>query len=800
MGIKKLNVEPLASQFAERLAAQGKPLFYIRNINQGVSQGDIIRFRDKAVLIDGDVWQTMRSMGILRHLSDIPLLTLNARARSNVWDSRSKQVSNPGEIKGYTLGRELLKIFEDYFGSTPSGTELVIRFSGANMTMVAPRQLMNELNFTNVAPIRGAAGAPAFITTQPPERIFAGEPFEWRVWAIDPVEPASNINYTTASQLPAGLHWNSSRHTISGVPDETGAFPLTVLARNTRGQSVALNCTLVIVENTPPHIYVNTEEPAVSGSTWHNTPFVTDSEHLLNEIEVRLFEQPQGMVISQETKEIIWDVPESFVDTTISFYLAARDPLGATSREKVYLDVISYEVADAKVTIDLRLPLDTLIQGHLYRWPESILSVTEWNRREVKLVDVQGDDTTRFHTGDIQDEGLLMIRPMSHGSHTLNFTFALDTILIHVQKNCEVIPNRPPVFKSRLTAGTYKKNQHAVYTPVVFDKDGDALVLSVTDTSGNRWPLETGEFRLPTDQSGVHAFLLTAQDPFGNKARQHISYYVEPDRKHYRKWYIQQLYRSSLDVGYQSGGFRIGLYSTDIFKTLTTGFLGINTYETPLIYIGANPMGERQAALNNYLFLDCGISFRMYNEKLFGGGIMGRIQANYRKDGTSPWRFMGKFNTRIKQSIFVTDTSGLHDKLKGYVEDWPNFSENEIYEYIEKLASMFNAYGQPDNFGLYLSLQTLYHLPYGFWAGPSVWIRDDIKQPEITKETDFPYNNSGADWGNFLVQYTGFCILHELDYRRINLSQQLHLGWRGDSPTPELKWNATFRFLNRNYY
>ena len=158
MGVVCLQEEPLASEFAGRLVAHGKPVFYIGDIVKGVSQGDIIRFKDKAVLIDGNVWQTMMSMGILNRLKDIPVLTLTAKAKSAVWNARSDQVTFTNENKGYLLGRELLKIIEDYFGSTPSSMELVIRFHGDYLTLIAPYQLMSELRFAKVMHQQKSAG------------------------------------------------------------------------------------------------------------------------------------------------------------------------------------------------------------------------------------------------------------------------------------------------------------------------------------------------------------------------------------------------------------------------------------------------------------------------------------------------------------------------------------------------------------------------------------------------------------------------------------------------------------------
>lgn len=787
-GVIPLTVEPLASDFAARIPAQGTPVFYVSNVSKGVSQGDIIRFRDKAVLIDGDVWQTMQNMGVLTHLSNLPLLTLNARARSSVWDSRSRQVSGTSEIKGYTLGREMLKIFEDYFGNTPSGMELVVSFSGANMTLVAPRQLINELAFSNVLRLQGTREAPLFVTTEPPQRVFTQQEFYWKIWAVDPVEPSAQLRYSFSAVLPPGLSWDPAQHAISGIPQDTGSWPLTFAVRNNRGQTVTLECTLTVIENTPPRIGVHIDRPVVAGEMWQYTPFISDAEHTLDELEVRLFEHPEGIRIDQQTKTVAWDVPQEFQDSVISFFVAARDPLNAMGREKIELSIISREQAQKPLFIDLRIPLDTLIQGHIYRWPERTLARTDWHRQQVEVQSVEGDNRTFFTKGSAPGDGVLTIEPMEHGLHTLVFTFEYDTDTVRIEKECVVIPNRPPVFKSRLTSNTFRRGQLASYTPVVFDKDNDSLHLAVIGADGEKRGLEGGTLTLPTENPGMHTLLLTATDPFGNSAQQHLYYHVKPGREHHRVLFLQQPYRKSFDIGYQSGSFRLGFYFADIFKTLTTGFVGLNTYESPFLYIGGNPLGEKQAALDNYLFVDCGISFRMYNQQLYGGGIMGRIQADYRHEGTSPWRFKGLFSLRVKQSIFVVDTSGLQQKLRHYTDEWSNDGQSDHLSQIENLSELFEAYGREDNLGLFLILETLYELPHSFWLGPALWIQDDIEPlPNQPLDSD---NGAGPDRGNFLVQHTGISLLHDWNRSRVTLSQQLRLGWGGRRFSPQIRWNA----------
>jgi len=102
-----------------RFKGTGRPLFMVRDVRVGVSAGDLIRFEDKAVLVDASVMQTLQASGALKQLKQAEVLRLQARSQSSVWQSRSSMVQNPREQKAYRLGGEVLKVFEDYFGKAP---------------------------------------------------------------------------------------------------------------------------------------------------------------------------------------------------------------------------------------------------------------------------------------------------------------------------------------------------------------------------------------------------------------------------------------------------------------------------------------------------------------------------------------------------------------------------------------------------------------------------------------------------------------------------------------------------------
>ena len=467
------------------------------------------------------------------------------------------------------------------------------------------------------------------------------------------------------------------------------------------------------------------------------------------------------------------------------------------------IHVQSRSLMQRNITVDFRLPLDTMVQGHLYLWPDKAWLKAEWRQHAVRLVSIEGDDSTRYQMAEGNNDGQLIIRPMRRGTHAAAFIFLLDTVRIVVRKAFTVLPNHPPLFRSRLTASEYDRNQLAEYTPVVTDEDGDSITLTVVNAAGNARPLARGSLRLPTGQAGNVTLVLAAADPYGNTARQQIFYTVklaagDPARYPYI-WYVQKENRMSGDAGFACGAFRVGLYTANVSKTLTHGFLGLATVESPFLYFGANPLGDRQSAMGNYLFFDWGINVRSYGNRILGGGALGRLQANYCQDGTSPWRFQTSFTMRLKQIYFYVNTSGLGDEMRKYVTAGP---DSQINEDVKHLTDIFNDYGKNDNLGIYFRLQTLYRLGSGFWAGPSAWIEDDIKAPPMSNpsvtHTTAPSDTAGAnDRGNFLVQYTGLCVMHEWRSGWFAYSQQLNLGWGGRGLSPNLHWNFIIQAIKK---
>ena len=128
----------IGAKLMGRFKAKGQPVFLVHDANIGLQQGDFMRFQDRAVLVDANVWQTLNDEGALGRLKVAPLVRVQAKATVPTWETRSKLVTSPQEKKIYLLGAELLKILEATFGGIPSRQQISIVFDGTSLILHGP--------------------------------------------------------------------------------------------------------------------------------------------------------------------------------------------------------------------------------------------------------------------------------------------------------------------------------------------------------------------------------------------------------------------------------------------------------------------------------------------------------------------------------------------------------------------------------------------------------------------------------------------------------------------------------------
>jgi hypothetical protein len=112
----------VGQKLAMRFKAKGQPVFLVHDLATGLSQGDIMRFQDKAALIDADVWQTLQAEGALEKLQASPLVRVTAKGSEATWTGRAKQVKSSEEQMAYSLGAQLIKVLQEISEDCPAAS------------------------------------------------------------------------------------------------------------------------------------------------------------------------------------------------------------------------------------------------------------------------------------------------------------------------------------------------------------------------------------------------------------------------------------------------------------------------------------------------------------------------------------------------------------------------------------------------------------------------------------------------------------------------------------------------------
>jgi hypothetical protein len=341
-GAASIPDKAVETAFSSRFNAEGRPIFLIGDIRRGVAIGDIIRFRNKVILIDEEVWQTMKSTGVLDKIKNAPVVELSAQSSSQVWKSRADLAEGKEKI-AYTLGSEFITVLEDYFGKIPERAEIGFRFEGNKMTVMAPSELLGVLRFIG-KPGEKAKETPnstPVIVSEAPRRAFEGQPFTWTLWAVDRGSPSTDLNYDLDSKLPPGLHWDEHNHAIAGKPEKAGVWKIRTRAVNAAKHSDELTFDLAIVQNGRPKIGGEPAREIGADGIWRFQPYISDPDHLLAELKLKPFSMPEGMSFDQASHTFLLKTQDAAQVNRMSFGLEVTDPLGAEDKRTFNLSAPS---------------------------------------------------------------------------------------------------------------------------------------------------------------------------------------------------------------------------------------------------------------------------------------------------------------------------------------------------------------------------------------------------------------------------------------------------------------------------
>lgn len=251
--VATLADESVAARLRARFHASGTPVFLLGNPVSGVQQGDILRFPDKAFLVDADVWQTLSAEGALRALRQSPVVRVQAAANPGAWNARARIVSGKRERKLYEFGAALLKSLEQSMGGVPQGQRLFLSLEGGRLVLTAPATFLDRLRAVPTVAVaapepgeRMPRGHPKWISRPPADSLLVGRTLVWKAWAVDDSGgPTADLEYEVRGDLPNGISWDAETRTLRGVASDTGCRTSLWTVLGERGSDTFTWCACV---------------------------------------------------------------------------------------------------------------------------------------------------------------------------------------------------------------------------------------------------------------------------------------------------------------------------------------------------------------------------------------------------------------------------------------------------------------------------------------------------------------------------------------------------------------------------
>ncbi len=715
-GLVTLSDQAVGSRLAARFKARGQPVFLVHDLNTGLGQNDIMRFSDKAVLIDGDVWSTLLAEGALEKLRAAPLVRVQGRSTSASWAQRAGIVNNERQRKAFKLGAELLRVLEENFGGAPQGQQLTVVFEQDHLTLMAPSAFLDQLRFSTVRKVTGT-GRPTVISPPPDSLVFAGRPFSWQAWAADPADPSGDLSYQLLGTLPPGLAWNAATHSVAGQPTTPGRWRVAVVARNSSDLRDTLVFVLRVRHNQAPLLAGEPRTVAVAERAWRFTPLATDADHPGEALTVSPGSLPPGMTFHPDSG-LRWVPPAAVAGRRHEFSLFVSDPLGARREFRYTLQVVAKDGILLSEGVKIELPWDTLLVGRTYVWKTGAI-LTAWEGQGIRLLGITGSDST------VQAHDSLIVKPRQAGMHDLEFRFTAQGRPLTQSLSLPVRDDLPPEFVTELPEWNLRLGDAPrSYRPVALDPEGEKVRLHAAFASGS--PLTWDGTRLEFDpsHSGFWPARVTAQDPGGQTAEQWLLFASTPPRS--RSHFILEsrvhgeftAWTATMDFG--TG--RIGLYSPNF----TYGTIPLSHWmyrETPFLFFGGNLMGDKKAGsevLDNVLWADLGLALRYPAPRIVAGGLYVRLNGEWHFPG-SPLSWVEMEMTGHVHHLMAATDSGTFATL---LLDTTDIIARDTLSPDGTLSRLIRDGFREDNIRFHTRVEALGPLGWGFYAGPTMW-RDD---------------------------------------------------------------------------
>lgn len=717
-GLVTLSDREVGARLAARFKSQGQPVFLVHDINAGLSQNDIMRFADRAVLVDGDVWSTLRAEGALEKLKASPLIRVQGRATAESWAQRADLVAGERQRKTYKLGAEILRILEENFGGAPLENQMTVVFDHGHLTLLAPAELVDQLKFYSVRRVL-PPGAPRIISAPPDSNQFTNRPFEYQVWGADPTDPSGDLIYEMRGALPPGLAWDESRHALRGTPTVPGRWVLTFLTRNAANLRDTLSFAVRFRANQTPVVSTPPQTTALIGKTWRYAPHPSDPDHPGYALRIRPDTLPPGMIFQPDSGVFWWRPDSALDDTRHPFAFSVEDALGAKLRLRHEIRVITEAGILLSEGVKIELPWDSLMRGRGYVWRTGAIR-TAWAAQNIRLLEITGPDST-VYSGDT-----LYLRPMAAGVHQLDFQFVIQGVAVVQTVLLPVREDDPPVFLSEMTGWRMRAGEPArQYRPVVIDPEREPVSLEAQ--LPRKTPLVWDGKRLlfAPKSPGLYPARFVARDAGGKTAEQWVVFQAEKEMAG-AAWILENRMEgpySAYTITRDFGTGRIGLYSPNFIYSYRPDPYWSNK-ESPFIFLGGNMMGREAESKGRILWTDVGLSLGVPKPGVYTSGLYLRINGEWNFPGSPLSWIEMELTTHVHQAIVASD-SGMVSRL---FKDTTDIISRDSLSRNGILSTVLRDGFRNDNMRVFFRLEALGPLGWGFYAGPSLWREDKPMQ------------------------------------------------------------------------
>ncbi len=691
--------------------AEGTAAFLIKNQQMGISLGDIIRFKDKAILINGKIWQTLQKENILNKVEVTSIEVVTGTASSKAWAQNAKNTQSTTLQQAYSFGGELLKVMEGYFGKVEGQKEFLVRFRDDKMILLAPKSLFSTLQFKKVKS-RPRRSTPQFITP-PPQAIITDTPLKWQPWAIDLENPSKEITYTIPTPLPDGLQWNSQTHTLTGTIKQEGTWPISIIATNSFKMRDTLQFNLMVYENSAPTFTTSLPDTIYIGSPWKFTIGISDNDNSGNELKINYQSSDDNLYFNKRTHTLFYNPDKNMDNKKVFLELYVFDPHEDTTYLSKSIHVAIPQNPLRTQALTLTPQWDTLITHHHYNWPLNAI-LHDARKQNIELLSITATDSI------ITSDSTLTLIPQTDSLFSIRFNFLRGHDTLSLTSTVPVKNNQSPTFISKLHNYIYPENYTRTYQPIVIDSDNDSYTLSFIPINIKEsevvWKDST--LTLLNKSPGSYTVELVATDSYGNTATQRLYWTVLPQPKNWSSFNISAEYTPLLTMHtlqYESAMGRIQIFTPDLMRIYRNEAALIKRW--PFLSAGVNLFNPTRTRKGEYAYLDIGLTFRMPHKKVIAGGVyLGqetRIISN---------NMIHDFSIKAlaKQIIFAADTAGV-------LKDTSELSYKEQYDQkmgeIKKLENLgygiLGEYGEKNNITLTMQWKSTFCIFPSIYIGPT---------------------------------------------------------------------------------